>query len=120
MVLCTLLAIFIGSMMVFLGKNHLLGIFFLASPNNIRLSSKLGIVTWLGTPKLTLGSIGFITEKSGNIRPGSDKHPPFFRKTLELNGKSRRCYNFDVTQITKTKNCLKHGILLILKAITLN
>jgi len=22
-------------------------------------------------------SPGFITEKSGNIRPGSDKHPPF-------------------------------------------
>jgi hypothetical protein len=64
-------------MMFFLGKNNLLGIFFLASPNNIRLSSKLGIVTWLGTPKLSLGSPGFITEKSGNIRPGSDKHQPF-------------------------------------------
>ena len=55
------------------------------------------IVTWLGTPKLTHGSPGFITEKSGNIQPGSDKHPPFFRTTLELNGKSRRCYDFNVT-----------------------
>ena len=75
------------------------------------------IVTWLGTPKLTPGSPGFITEKSGNIRPGSDKHPPFFRKTLELNGKSRRCYDFDVTLKNKNRNCLKRRILMILKEI---
>ena len=50
------------------------------------------IVQGKGTPKLTHGSPGFLTEKSGNIGPGSDKHPPFFRKTLEFNGKSHRCY----------------------------
>ena len=61
------------------------------------------IVQRLGTPKH--GSPGFLTEKSGNIRPGSDKLPPFFRKTLELNGKSRRCYDFNVTQKNKNKNC---------------
>jgi hypothetical protein len=59
------------------------------------------IVQRLGTPKLTHGNPGFLTEKSGNIQPGSDKLPPFFRKTLELNGKSRRCYDFDVTQKIK-------------------
>ena len=65
----------------------------------IRIHSKKNkstvTVQGLGTPKLTPGSPGFITEKSGNIRPGSDKLPPFFRKTLELNGISRRCYDFD-------------------------
>ena len=41
-------------------------------------------------------SPGFITEKSGNIRPGSDKHPPF-QENHRLNGKRRRCYDFNVT-----------------------
>ncbi len=42
-------------------------------------------------------SPGFITEESINIPPGSDKHPPFFRKTLEFNGKGRLNYDFNVT-----------------------
>jgi len=51
----------------------------------------------VGNSQLTNGSPGLFTEKSGNIRPVSDKLPPYFRKTLELNGISRHCYNFDET-----------------------